>query len=73
MSVPQPVVVDFKVESNPATVLTVTGADGARYEVRLAMILTQVADSGIKNPLDNMPIFNIAAATATHVTRKTDG
>jgi hypothetical protein len=68
-----PSVVTFEADQSPPTVVTVTGADGVKYEVKLASVVTSVVDTGIRNPLDDVPIFSIQTQTVVQVKRKPDG
>jgi hypothetical protein len=72
MSAPAPSFATVETKASPATELVITTADGTRYDVRIALIVQGALDTGIKNPLDNMPIFNINMTTAIQITRKTD-
>jgi len=70
---PGAAVVPFDVGESPATVLTVTGTDGVQYEVKIATLVMGAIDTGMKNPLDGMPIFNLQTQVLVQVKRKTDG
>lgn len=72
-TMPGAAVVPFDVGESPATVLTVTGTDGVQYEVKIATLVMGAIDTGMKNPLDGMPIFNLQTQVLVQVKRKTDG
>ena len=59
----------FEVKESPPTVMMVTGTDGQRYEVKIAVVVMGVNDTGITNPLDGMPIFNMASQAVVQITR----
>ncbi|HXX65570.1 MAG TPA: hypothetical protein VEK07_00195 [Polyangiaceae bacterium] len=65
-------VVNHRVKEQGVTVLDVTGTDGIEYEVKLALLIPLVFDTGQRNPIDGLPIFNVQANTAVQVTRKTN-
>jgi hypothetical protein len=65
--------VTVEVETSPPTVVVVKTADGQRYTVKIALIVTGGADTGLRNPLDDMPIINLVTQTVVQITRKTDG
>jgi hypothetical protein len=67
-----PGVLQYQVEDNKPTVIRVTGSDGAEYEVKFALIISGVVDTGLINPLDNTPVLSIQAATAVQVKRRAD-
>ena len=54
------------------TVLEVTVADGRKYEVKLAILVPLVLDTGMVNPIDNTPILNIPANVVVQVSAKSD-
>ncbi|MGD0679672.1 MAG: hypothetical protein ABSC94_30160 [Polyangiaceae bacterium] len=66
----QPTIVKHAVRESGVTVIDVTGSDGAQYEMRIALIVPVVFDTGMRNPLDDTPIFNIQANTAVQIVRK---
>jgi hypothetical protein len=63
----------FHQEDNPITTVSITGPDGVQYEVKLALLVQMIMETGMTNPIDGMPMFNIVAQTATQVKRKTNG
>jgi hypothetical protein len=63
----------FQQEDKPVTTVHVTGSDGLQYEIKLALMVQAVVETGITNPIDDMPLFNIVAQTLLQVKRKTDG
>jgi hypothetical protein len=63
----------FEQESKPIATVVVTNSDGVRYEIKLALLVQAVMETGMTNPIDDMPLFNIAAQTVVQITRKTDG
>jgi hypothetical protein len=71
---PPLVPVPFESKEPPAkTTVLVTAQDGQKFELQVAVIVLGVADQGMTNPLDGMPIFQIASQIVTRVTRHTDG
>jgi hypothetical protein len=67
MPLPTPVPVDFTTKETTPIVLEVKGADGKRYEVRMALLVTNVIDSGTRNPLDGMPILQMGTQVVVQV------
>jgi len=65
--------VAFTVEQNPTTVVVVTGSDGRRYELRLALVIQAIFETGQTNPLDQTPILQIASQIVTQTTARADG
>jgi hypothetical protein len=59
------------VKTNGTTEVEVTAADGTKYEIKLALLIPIVIDTGMVNPIDNVPIFNIPANIVAQITRKT--
>ena len=72
MPTPGPGPLAFTIEDAPATVLKVTGPDVQRYEVKVALLVISVVDSGLKNPLDQLPIFNVNAQPVIQMKKVTD-
>ena len=64
---------EFTPKESAQGLVVVTTADGQRYEVRLAMVVTAVSDTGHRNPLDGLPMFQITTQIVSQITRKTDG
>ena len=62
--------VAYEVEQSPATIVVVTTEDGRKYELRLALIMQLVIDTGQVNPLDQMPIFQISSQIVTQTLRR---
>jgi hypothetical protein len=52
--------VPFEYTAGPAGVLRVTASDGAPYEIRLAVAVFEVLDTGTKNP-DGTALFEVRA------------
>jgi hypothetical protein len=63
----------FEQETKPITTVQVTASDGVKYEVKLAILVQAVIDSGMTNPIDDVPIFQFVAQTTVQVRRKTNG
>ena len=61
---------EFTVDDAPATLVTVTTPDGAKYVVKMATMVVGVQDTGVKNHLDGTPIFNIEAQVVTQTAPK---
>jgi hypothetical protein len=64
--------VTFEVDQSVPTTLTVTASDGKRYEVKMAMLVQAVVETGQVNPLDQMPIFNVVSQVLSQTKLKTD-
>jgi hypothetical protein len=64
-------VVPFEIAEKGVTVVHVTGTDGKQYEVRVGVMVNGVIDLGQKNPLDDMPIFNLQANMVSATKLKT--
>jgi len=62
--------VRFTVKDNPATVIEVITSDGKAYEIKIALIVPFVFDTGMRSPLDGLPIFHCPAQAAIQVTPK---
>lgn len=67
--VPTPVEFQVTEEGKPSTIV-VTGADGARFEIRLAISVQAVLETGQVNPLDGLPVYQLATQSFVQVTRK---
>jgi hypothetical protein len=65
--------VNYEVESHPPTVVLVTAADGTKYELQIAILILGVMDLGIKNPIDQMPLFSLQSQVVTQTKRRTNG
>jgi hypothetical protein len=64
--------VTHTVKTNGTTELEVSTADGKKYEVKLGLLVPIVIDTGMVNPIDNAPIFNIPVNIVVQVKHKTD-
>jgi hypothetical protein len=62
--------VAFEVQESPPIVVIVTGSDGARCEVKIATLILGVTDTGLLNPLDQLPLFNLNIQPIVQVKRK---
>lgn len=62
-----PTSVKFEVLQTNPTVLKVTGSDGIDYEVKMALLIQSVIDTGMKNPLDGLPVLQSAAQVITQI------
>jgi len=71
MGRPGPVKFEAKPERN--ITVSVTAQDGQKYQIEMALIVQGVVDTGQDNPLDGLPMFQIASQIVTQVKRKTDG
>ena len=71
MGNPGPVQFETK-DSARATVL-VTTQDGQKFDVQMAILVLGVLDQGVKNPLDGLPIFQVASQVLMQVKRHPDG
>ena len=65
-----PVPLEFTVDEAPPTLVTVTAQDGTKYLVKMATMVVAVQDTGIKNPLDGLPVFNLQAQVVTQTAVK---
>jgi len=65
-----PGTVEFKVEQAPATVVAITGADGQVYELRVAVMIQAVVDTGQTNPLDGLPLFNVVSQVMSQLQKR---
>ena len=65
--------VAYEVENAPATVVVITGLDGQRYEARIALLVMGAVDTGLVNPLDGLPVFNLVTQALTQVKRVAHG
>jgi hypothetical protein len=65
-----PGTVEFKVEQAPATVVLITGADGQQYEMRAAIMVQAVVDTGQVNPLDGLPVFNVVSQVLAQLQKR---
>jgi len=65
--------VQFDVEQAKNVTIVVTAQNGKRYNLDMAVLVLQVTDSGIVNPLDQLPIFQVTSQIVTRVTEHTDG
>jgi len=63
----------FKQTSDPITDLTVTMSDGAKYDVKIAIVVQAVIDSGMTNPIDKTPILNVVTQTVMQIKLAIDG
>jgi hypothetical protein len=72
MTPPTPTPVAFEVKNTAPTILIVTGSDGVRYEVQVAVLVMAIMDTGLKNPIDQMPVFGLTSQLMTQIRRKTD-
>jgi hypothetical protein len=60
-------------QGQPAkTTVLVTGQDGQQFEIQVALIVLGVLDQGILNPLDGVPIFQVASQIVMQVKRRSD-
>jgi hypothetical protein len=66
--------VPFEQEGSPGkTTVVVTMQDGQKFEIQLALVVLGVADQGMANPLDGMPMFQVASQVVTRVSRRANG
>jgi hypothetical protein len=63
----------YVVEAAPSTTLVVTLENGNRYEVKMAMVVQAVFDTGQTNPLDGMPLLQIVSQVVTQTQQRQDG
>ena len=71
MGRPGPVKFAAKPEKN--VTVSVTTQDGQKYQIDIAIVVQGVMDTGQENPLDGMPMFQIASQLVTQVKRQSDG
>ena len=71
-SMPGPGPTTFTTKSQGTTTLEVTTGDGVVYEVKLALLIPVVFDTGLRNPIDDMPIFTIPTNAVVQVKRLAD-
>ncbi len=71
MGTPGPVQFEIK-EQTPVTIM-VTTQDGQAFELNIAVMVLGVTDQGLTNPLDGMPIFQVASQMVMQVKRHSDG
>jgi hypothetical protein len=64
--------VQFSVKEAPATIVAVTGADGERYEIRIALLVRGVVDTGQLSPLDGLPMFSVSSQVISKTERQKD-
>jgi len=64
--------VPFEVKDQPPLVVTVTLPDGQKYDVLMAVMVHDVIEQGVTNPLDGMPILQIAHQVVMKVKRHED-
>ena len=61
----------FKVrEPQPVIVIDVVGEDGHEYEIKLAILINTVIDTGTRNPLEDAPIFSLQTNGVMQVSKK---
>ena len=72
MGAPGPVAFEVKEPTAKTTVL-ITAQDGQKFELQLALIVLGVGDQGITNPLDGLPLFQVASQIVMQVRRHVDG
>jgi hypothetical protein len=65
--------VKFEAKPRKNVTVSVTAQDGQKYEIEMALIVQGVIDTGQENPLDGLPMFQIASQIVTQVKRQTDG
>jgi hypothetical protein len=71
MGTPGPVQIEVK-EPTQVTIV-VTTHDGQKYDLDIAVLILGVLDQGIVNPLDGMPVFQVASQQFMQVKRHVDG
>jgi hypothetical protein len=71
MGAPGPV--QFEVKESTKATIWVTTPDGQRFEVQMAIMVLGVQDQGLTNPLDGLPIFQVASQLVMQVKRRSDG
>jgi hypothetical protein len=64
---------EFEVKDQAPTTLVVTTSDGRKYDVTIAMMVLSVFDQGTINPLDKMPIIQVASQQFMQVKPHADG
>ena len=62
----------FEVTDSPATTIKITGQDGQKYEVKMALVITSAFDTGQVNPLDGMPMFQLPVQVAVQIKKVDD-
>jgi hypothetical protein len=53
--------------------IVVTTSDGQKYDLALAVLIHGVMDQGVVNPLDGLPILQVASQLLMQVKRHVDG
>lgn len=71
MGAPGPV--QFEVKDNAPMTIVVTTSDGQKYDLALAVLIHGVMDQGVVNPLDGLPILQVASQLLMQVKRHVDG
>jgi uncharacterized protein (DUF433 family) len=59
--------VAFTVEQNPTTVVLVTGSDGRRYELKLALVIQAILETGQTNEKDAGVVGGSARIARTRI------
>jgi hypothetical protein len=68
-----PVPVQFDPKSTPSATIVVATHDGQKFDLKMAILVYSVVDQGLTNPLDGMPIFQVASQIVMQVERHIDG
>lgn len=71
MGTPGPV--QFEVKDQAPMTIVVTTNDGRKYDLNLAVMVLGVMDQGLTNPLDGMPIFQVASQIVMQAKSHVDG
>jgi hypothetical protein len=71
MGTPGPV--EFEVKDQSPTTVVVTTKDGRKYDVTIASMVLSIFDQGTLNPLDQMPILQVASQQFMQVKPHVDG
>lgn len=68
-----PVPARFETQAAVPTTVVVTTGDGQTFDLQMAIVVLGVVDQGITNPLDGLPIFQVATQLVMQVKRHADG
>lgn len=64
---------EFEVKDQSPTTVVVTTKDGRKYDVTIASMVLSIFDQGTLNPLDQMPILQVASQQFMQVKPHVDG